>query len=105
MCKAKCLYILNPYYILVRQVNKLTNGCFAAPNSPGEFRMQPSKQNISIPKIEKEIYNTFEQFKQEKNIKIVDYLKIFDVNLLKNREYRSIDYTYESFIRLILFHT
>lgn len=65
--------------------------------------MQPSKQNISKEKIESEIYNTFEQFKQEKNIKIVDYLNRLDVNLLKNREYRSIDYTYESFIRLILF--
>jgi putative transposase len=65
--------------------------------------MRPSKQNISKEKIESEIYNTFEQFKTEKNIKIVDYLKRFDVTLLKNREYRSIDYTYESFIRLILF--
>lgn len=65
--------------------------------------MQPSKQNISKTKIEKEIYNTFEQFKQEKNIKIVDYLNKFNVALLKNREYRSIDYTYESFVRLLLF--
>ena len=65
--------------------------------------MQPSKQNTSKETIDLEIYNTFEQFKQEKNIKIVDYLKKLDVKLFKNREYRSIDYTYESFIRFILF--
>jgi len=65
--------------------------------------MPPSKQNISKEKIELEIYNIFEQFKQEKNIKIVDYLNKFDVTLFKNREYRSIDYTYESLVRLILF--
>jgi hypothetical protein len=65
--------------------------------------MQSSKQNNSKEKIESEIYSTFEQFKKEKNIKIVDYLNIFDVKLLKNRNYRSIDYTYESFIKLILF--
>ena len=65
--------------------------------------MQPSKQNISKSKIEKEIYNTFEHFKQEKTIEIVDFLNKFEVDLFKNREYRSIDYTYGSFIRLILF--
>jgi len=65
--------------------------------------MPPSKQNISKEKIELEIYNTFEQFKQDKNIRIVDYLSKFDVTVFKNREYRSIDYTYDSLIRLILF--
>ncbi len=65
--------------------------------------MQPSKQNISKEKIESEIYKTFELFKQEKNIKIVDYLNRFDTDLLKNRKYRSIDYTYKSLLRLILF--
>ncbi len=65
--------------------------------------MPPSKQNISKNKIEKEIYNTFEQFKQEKNITIVDYLKKFNINLLKNRNYRPIEYSYESLLRLLLF--
>jgi len=65
--------------------------------------MPRSKQNISKEKIESEIYNTFEHFEQEKNIQIVDYLNRFDVTLLKNREYRSIKYTYNSFIKLILF--
>ena len=65
--------------------------------------MPPSKQNISKSKIEKEIYNTFEQFKQEKNIEIVDFLNKFEVVLFKNREYRSIDYQYDSLLRLLLF--
>jgi hypothetical protein len=65
--------------------------------------MQSSKQNISKKPIEKEIYNTFEQFKQEKNIKIVEYLKEFNICLLKNRDYRSIEYSYESLLRLFLF--
>ena len=65
--------------------------------------MQPSKQNISKTKIEKEIYKTFEQFQKEKNICIAEFLNKFDVTLFKNREYRSIDYTYESLIRLVIF--
>lgn len=65
--------------------------------------MPQIKQKISKEKIELEIYKTFEQFKKEKNIRIVDYLNIFNVYLLKNRKYRSISYTYDSFIKLILF--
>jgi len=65
--------------------------------------MKISKISNSKLTIDLEIYKTFEQFKQEKNITIVDYLNRFDVTLLKSREYRSIDYTYESFIKLILF--
>ena len=61
----------------------------ATPWGMGKNWMPPSKQNISKEKIELEIYNIFEQFKQEKNIKIVDYLNKFDVTLFKNREYRS----------------
>jgi hypothetical protein len=48
--------------------------------------MQPSKQNISKEKIDSEIYKTFEQFKKEKNIRIVDYLNIFNVYLLKKQK-------------------
>jgi hypothetical protein len=65
--------------------------------------MQPSKQNISKKNIELEIYNTFELFKDEKNVCIDEYLNKFNVISFRNRDYRSIDYTYESFIRLILF--
>jgi len=65
--------------------------------------MKISKISNSKLNIDLEIYRTFEQFKQEKNIQIVDYLNRFDVTLLKNREYRSINFTYDSFIKLILF--
>ena len=65
--------------------------------------MRPSKQNISKTKIEKEIYNTFEQFKKQKNIRIDEFLNKFDVNLFKNRKYRSIDYRYDSLLKLILY--
>jgi len=65
--------------------------------------MPPSKQDISKEKIELEIYNTFEQFKKEKNIRIDEFLNKLDVTLFKSREYRSINYTYESFIKLILY--
>jgi putative transposase len=65
--------------------------------------MPQSKQNISKEKIDMEIYNTFKQFKQDKNIKIVDYINSFNVILLKNQEYRSIEYSYESLLRLLLF--
>ena len=60
-------------------------------------------QNISREKIELEIYKTFDQFKQIKNIRIVALLNKFDVTIFKNREYRSINYNYESLVRLILF--
>lgn len=60
--------------------------------------MRVSKQSIEL-----EIYKTFEQFKQERSIKIVDFLNKFDTTQFKKREYRSINYTYESFIKLILF--
>ena len=65
--------------------------------------MQSSKQNISKQSIDLEIYKTFEQYKQEKNIKIVDYLNNFNINLLKNKEYRSIGYSHESLLKLLLF--
>ncbi len=65
--------------------------------------MPPSKKKISKQAIDMEIYKTFEQLKQMKNIKIVDFLNKFNVNIFKNKEYRSINYNYESLIRLILF--
>jgi len=65
--------------------------------------MQPSKQNISKTKIEKEIYNTFEQFKKEKNIKIADFLNRLNTNTFVRIKYRKIKYPYESLFKLILF--
>jgi len=65
--------------------------------------MPPSKQNISKSNIEKEIYNTFEQFKTEKNIRITDFLERLDIVGIKNREYRKIKFSYESLFKLLLF--
>ena len=65
--------------------------------------MPGSKRVISKKQIELEIYNTFELFKNKKNITIADFLNKLDVTLFKTREYRSIDYTYDSLIKLILF--
>jgi len=65
--------------------------------------MPRSKHTISKKQIELEIYKTFEQFKQEKNIRIDEFLNKFDITLFKKREYRSINYTYDSLIRLVLY--
>jgi len=65
--------------------------------------MPSSKQKISKKAIELEIYNTFELFKEYKNIKIADFLKRFDVSLLKQKTYRKIKFSYESLFKLILF--
>jgi hypothetical protein len=65
--------------------------------------MQPSKQNISITKIEKEIYNTFELFNKEKNICIADFIEKLDITTIKHQEYRKIKFSYESLIRFILY--
>jgi len=65
--------------------------------------MQSKKQNISNSKIEKEIYNTFELFKTEKNIKIADFLEKLDITEIKNKNYRKIKFPYESLFKLILF--
>jgi putative transposase len=65
--------------------------------------MRSDNRNISRENIDLEIYKTFEQFKQIKDIRIVDFLNKFNVTIFKNREYRSIDYNYDSLIRLILF--
>ncbi len=65
--------------------------------------MQSSKQNISKNIIELGIYNTFELFKQEKQIKIADFLKIFDVSIFGQKKYRKIKFSYESLLKLVLF--
>jgi hypothetical protein len=65
--------------------------------------MQPSKQNISITKIEKEIYNTFELFNKEKNICIADFIEKLNISTIKHQEYRKIKFSYESLIRFLLY--
>ncbi len=65
--------------------------------------MPSSKQNISKSNIEKEIYNTFEQFKIEKNLKIADFLNRLDVTKCERYKYRKIKFSYESLFKLLLF--
>jgi len=65
--------------------------------------MPASKRVISYKAIEKEIYNTFELFKEEKQIKIADFLKIFDVSIFGQKKYRKINFSYESLSKLVLF--
>jgi len=65
--------------------------------------MQPNKQNSSKTKIEKEIYNTFTQYKQEKHICIADFIEKLNISSIKNQEYRKIKFSYESLIRFILY--
>jgi len=65
--------------------------------------MPESKRNISYSRIEKEIYKTFEKFKDKKNIKIADFLKEFDVTSFQTCRYRKIKFPYESLFKLILF--
>jgi len=65
--------------------------------------MPASKQNISKAAIEKEIYKTFALIKNEKQIKIADFLKIFEVSIFRGKKYRKIKFSYESLIKLVLF--
>jgi len=65
--------------------------------------MRPSKKKISKNQIESEIYNTFEQFKQENKIRIDEFLNKLDVALVKNQDYRSINYGYVSLYKLVLY--
>jgi putative transposase len=65
--------------------------------------MPSSKQKISKKTIELEIYKTFEQFKENKHIKIADFLKTYNVTPLQTRKYRKIKFSYESLLKLVLF--
>jgi len=65
--------------------------------------MQSSKQDISKSKIEKEIYNTFELFKESKNITIVEFLNKFQLLWLTDQSYRKIKYSYNSLYKLLIF--
>jgi len=63
----------------------------------------PVSKHISKETIEHEIYKTFEKFKEQKNIKIADFLKAFDVTLFQTCKYRKIKFPYESLLKLVLF--
>ena len=64
--------------------------------------MPESKQSISTSAIEKEIYNTFAQLKNQKNITIVNLLNKLDITTFKENKYRTIKFSYESLFKLIL---
>ncbi|MBE3128150.1 MAG: hypothetical protein IMZ60_00525 [Actinobacteria bacterium] len=63
----------------------------------------PISKQISKETIELEIYKTFEKFKENKQIKITDFLKIFDVTPFQTCKYRKIKFPYESLLKLVLF--
>ena len=65
--------------------------------------MQSDNRNISKDIIDLEIYKIFEQFKTEKNIRIVDFLKKLNISVFKEHDYRGIKFSYEALFKLILF--
>lgn len=65
--------------------------------------MSADTRNISKKAITLEIYNTFEQFKQTKNISIAEYLKIFNTTFFKQQKYRKIKYDYDSLLKLVIY--
>ena len=65
--------------------------------------MPSSKQCISYSIIEQEIYKTFEQVKENKNVKIADFLKKLEVDYIKHIHYRQIKYPYELLFKLVLY--
>jgi len=64
--------------------------------------MRASK-HVSNQTIETEIYNTFALFKTQKSIKIADYLKTFNVKPFINKDYRTIKFSYEALLKLVIF--
>ena len=69
----------------------------------GNNRMPTSKRVISYSAIEKGIYNTFAQFKEQKNIKIADLINKLEHIPQNEQPYRKIKFTYDSLFKLILF--
>jgi len=64
--------------------------------------MPQSKRDISQSAIDKEIYNTFEQLKIEKEITIADYLNRLHLTCFDS-SYRFIKFPYDSLIKLLIF--
>jgi len=65
--------------------------------------MRLGNRNISKETIELEIYKTFELFKKQRNVNIVDFLNKLDITAFKECRYRSIKFSYESLFKLIIF--
>ena len=65
--------------------------------------MPGSKRVISQKHIEKEIYKTFELFKNKRTIEVALYLKSFDASIFEQKKYRKIKYDYTSMIKLVLY--
>jgi len=65
--------------------------------------MPASNRTTSQSKIGKEIYKTFELFKEKKNVSIADYLKSFNTSIFGKQEYRKIKFPFESLVKLVLF--
>lgn len=65
--------------------------------------MPRSKQDISYTAIEKGIYNTFATLKDQRTVKIADFLKTFNATPFQTRDYRTIKFSYETLFKLILF--
>ncbi|UCF12295.1 MAG: transposase [Thermoplasmatales archaeon] len=64
--------------------------------------MRASKRNISKKNIELEIYKTFEQVKEKKNISIADFLNKLELDF-DDVSYRRIKFSYKSLFKLILY--
>lgn len=69
----------------------------------GNNRMLGSKRVISKKHIELEIYKTFEKIENKNKIGIADFLNKFEIGPLISFNYRSVKYSYESLIKLIIF--
>ncbi|RLI60849.1 MAG: hypothetical protein DRO67_08615 [Candidatus Asgardarchaeum californiense] len=65
--------------------------------------MPGSKRNISKKNIEMEIYKTFELFKNDKSVNVVDFLNKLQLPTFQEHKYRTIKYTYESLFKLLLY--
>lgn len=65
--------------------------------------MTGNQRNISKKHIEKEIYKTFELFKNKKNISIAGFLNKYESSLFYSRNYRKIKFSYKALFKLILY--
>jgi putative transposase len=65
--------------------------------------MSPNIREISQNTITREIYKTFEQFKDSKHIRIADFLKKLEVDYIKHIHYRQIKYPYGLLFKLVLY--
>jgi len=69
----------------------------------GNNNMTGSQRAISKKRIVEGIYKTFESFKNKKNITIIDILNKLEINSFFQFNYRSIKFSFESLVNLIVF--